>query len=704
MPRGFFFVWAGLALVLIWPRAQVFLSDLLSRRVPSLLFERRVTGIAVLALLAIVFWILRERSFFMGDGYLIGELVDRGAPFRAFDNLDYLLHHQLHQLLRAAMPIDSFTLYQIGSVVAGVVGAWILARLTAKLGWEPWRRALLLLFVFTTGPAVLFYGYVESYSFLFVFLTAFLLSGYLALEERAPLWVASLFYGLALAFHLTALFSAPAMLYLALRSRAKPASRRWMEAVLPALLLFLLSVVVHLAAGYNERWFRKEFIDAKNTKSIWIPLLEPQRGFLSLYHWKDLVNLALLTAPLCLAVVLARMPWLRARWKRPEIGFLLVQMAGVLFFTLALDRKLGGARDWDLLAAHAGGLMLLAAVAFPAGPTPEGKRTAYLPAPREAGLAWGAMLVVFLPWVLLLHMETRSIARFVDIASDFPNFARAYAYEEVGKYYRKRSDLPRAEEMYERCVDSYPKNPRFLLLLGSIYFAQNRLDDAERLYQQALDITPDHRVGLEMMGKVKMKRAEGMTPGPAREAMFGQAADNFAKLVQQVTDNAEDWGLYGFTALRAERLPEAVNAYQHALSIAPNGEALRGLATAMIRLERYADALPLLRQAMAQGERSTTIERGVAICLLGLVRDSVIAGRAPEPVQVAELDALLSRLRAGDPDDATVAEFIRRLELLRRGIDPDRGGSAPSPGIEEGEPGELSPSGSRNAGDPGSEP
>src|SRR5262249_27601102 len=157
LPRGFLIAWIALALLLVWPRAQSTLSGLLSKRIPSLVFDRPFAGVTILGLLAIVFWLLRERSFFMGDGYLIGELVDRGAPFRAFDTLDYLLHHQIQELLRKSSRPDSFTLYQIGSVLAGLLGAFLVTRQAAKLGWEPWRRALFLLFVFTTGPAVLFY-------------------------------------------------------------------------------------------------------------------------------------------------------------------------------------------------------------------------------------------------------------------------------------------------------------------------------------------------------------------------------------------------------------------------------------------------------------------------------------------------------------------------------------------------------------------
>ena len=75
--------------------------------------------------------------------------------------------------------------------------------------------------------------------------------------------------------------------------------------------------------------------------------------------------------------------------------------------------------------------------------------------PSLGGAGPGGDVPLSAPWILLLHLEPRSIARFVAVAADFPDFARAYAYEEVGKYYRKAKDFP-AQEMYERCMRPIP--------------------------------------------------------------------------------------------------------------------------------------------------------------------------------------------------------------------------------------------------------
>ncbi|MCC7141064.1 MAG: tetratricopeptide repeat protein [Candidatus Eisenbacteria bacterium] len=701
LPRGFLVLSALGALLLSWRRAQEWLSERLSGTLPDLFFGPFWKRTLFVLGMGVLFVLLRERSFFMGDGYLVGELVDRGVKFRAFDNMDYLLHEQLHHALKTSQPIDSFTLYRAGAVLTGVIGLSVLLPLAGRLAGERWRRALWVCLFLATGPVVLFFGYVESYANLYLCLTAFLLSGVLAAQGRGHLWMASVWFGLAIAFHLTALFSAPALLILALRTPGRSAPRRWLEAALPALLIFGLSVVLHLAAGYDSEWFRKEFIDSKNAKSIWIPLFEPQRGFFSLYHWKDLLSLALIMAPAALLVVVSRVGWVRSQWRRPEVLFLVVQIVSVLGFIIFIDRKLGGARDWDLFSAHTGGLLLLAALALPAAAgDPPGAPVRAGRAPRTAGLLWGASALVVAPWILLLHFEERSIARFVDVAGDFPNFARAYAYEEVGKYYRKGGDLPRAEEMYERCVEAYPKNPRFLLLLGSVYYSQKKLDDAERLYRQALLINPEHKVGVEMIGKVLYAKAETMTRGPARDALYSESTDAFAHLVRMVPRNPDFWNCYGSSALLCDRLEEAVTAFQQALDLDPRQRVMHGLGTAYLGLGRLSEAVDAFRQAGMRNEANLATQMGLVMALVGRADEVVRTGRRPDPALLDEAARALEPLRQRNPGEPTAAEFARRIDLLRQGIAPGNAFEIELPGT----PLESSTGGGAPAGDPAPEP
>lgn len=663
LPGVFLPVWLLLAAAVMWPSVQARLTRLLVHTLPAFLFESRAGRWILPLLCGLLFALLRERSFFMGDGYLVGELVDRGVAFRAFDSLDYLLHIQIYHALRnSGSSISSFDVYRIGSVLAGVLAAGLLPVLVRRLDWEPWRKAAFLgLFLFQ-GAIVFFFGYVESYSFLFVFLSAFMISGLLVLQGRGSLWVASTFFGLALAFHLTALFTGPALLYLALRAPVRPGGRRWLEAAVPTAALFALAVALHLAEGYNAFWFRREFIESKNAQSIWIPLFD-ERGILTSYHWKDLLNLVLITAPVCLIAVFSQWRRIRSRALRPDVAFLLVQIGVIGGLSLVIDRKLGGARDWDLLAAHTSGLVLLAAMFLPAaqagadaaGPGAPGKRTRALSAPSPvvgALLAVAGLLVV--PWIVLLHIEQRSIDRFVDVASDFPRFARAYAYEEVGKYYRKAEDMDRAVEMYERCVESYPGNPRFRILLGSVYFMRGDVAKAKGEYEAALEKDPASFMAMEMLGKVALQQRD-----------FPTAVQWFQKLVQQRPANAQGWQMLGYSAARAGMPQEAVRGYAQAMVVDPSLNEYHDLGVGLLQLRRYEDAVRAFRQAISRGQTRGSTRLGLAWSLTEAAAEEVRSGRRPPEAWLAEAEGLLKNLVTSDSTRIEAEDLRRRLNILR---------------------------------------
>ncbi len=707
LPGWFYGTWLAAVLLL-----GVFLTPAVSRPVcerlaialPRFLFERRWVPWALAVAAGAVFVLLRERSFFMGDGYLVGELVERGVPFRAFDSLDYLLHFQIYQRLgQGGERFSSFDLYRGSAVLAGMLAVVIWLRLIGRLSWSPWRKATLAGLLFGAGSAALFFGYVESYSFLFLFLTAFLICGLAVLEGKAPLWLAATFYGLGLAFHLTALFTAPALLVLAWRAPGLRPARRMFEALGPPALLLLVATLLHIAEGFNAYWFRREFLEAKNTQNIWIPLAGG-RGLFSTYHWKDLFNLAMITAPVCLVAVLTSRRQLVARVREPRHLLLLVQIATLAVISVVVDRKLGGARDWDLLTAHSAGLILLAVLLLP-GVSPENAAaagpTSVTPAspgpakvrpgregreggegrggrggprrrdPRESGtraardafdrphpmvpLILGVSFLVVAPWIVLLHWEDRSISRFVDVAADFPEFQRAYAYEEVGKYYRKAGQLERAQTLYERAVATNPSHARIRILLGSIYFARDNLDAAEQQYLAASRIDPKSSMAMEALGQVAMQRRR-----------YEDAWKWFTKLLELQPQKATSWEYYGYAASRTGRWEETIRGFRRAKELDPSLDDHRQeIGVALAQLERYDEAAEIFRGLAARPDAAPETRLGLAMLRVEMARRAIRRG---EPVPAAwleeaqrQVDVVLSQ----QPGDQEAADLRQELQHLR---------------------------------------
>jgi tetratricopeptide (TPR) repeat protein len=697
LPGWVFGVWLAAALLLgtlLLPAAQRAVCDRLAGAIPRFLFERRWVPWALSAIAGGLFLLLRERSFFMGDGYLVGELVDRGVQFRAFDSLDYLLHFQIYQRLgQGGARFSSFDLYRGSAILAGMLAVATWLRLAGRLSWSPWRKATGVGLLFFAGPAALFFGYVESYSFLFLFLTAFLLCGLLVLEKRAPLWLAATFFGLGLAFHLTALFTAPALLVLAWRAPVRSRGLRVIEALGPPALLFLVAVVLHIAEGYDASWFRHEFLDGKNAQSIWIPLAQG-RGLFTAYHWKDLFNLALITAPVCLLVVLAAWRRLRSCAREPRYLFLLVQIVSVAFISVAVDRKLGGARDWDLLAAHSAGLILLAAMLLP-GNRPDGADDAACLVPagrasrgrgrgrerdREGGregsrvgdagasmvlldrphpvvsFALAVSLLVATPWVVLLHWEEYSISRFADIAADFPDFQRGYAYEEVGKYYRKAGDLDRAQPLYEKAVATNPSHARIRILLGSIYFARENYDAAEQQYLVANQLDPKNSMAMEMLGQVGMKRER-----------FEDAWGWFQKLVDLRPRESISWEHYGLAALRSEHWEQGIAGLRKAMEMDPAiGDYRQQIGVALTQVGRLDEAADTFRAILARPDPRQETRLSLVWVRLEMARRSTDRGQPVSTLWLDEAQQQLDIVFQQRPDDPQAADLMQQLRHLRR--------------------------------------
>jgi len=468
-------------MLLLWTPAGEGFGRWLARRFAPAFFARGwlCLGAAPLAG-AIAFWSLRCRSHLLGDGWLLGELVHLRVPFHGFGVVAYHLHERLYRALAWETEAQAFLLFALLSVLAGclylIVAAWGARRASA----DPGERAWLYLLLVWCAPLQLFFGYVEVYALLAVGWTLFALL--LAREGGAGRRAAAIALGAALALHLNALFAAPVLLLAALLpEEQEPAGiiRRTAEIAWPPAAGLLAGVGLLLLGGYGPDWFRLDFLQRAPGAAI-LRGIGGGEGWLRARHLKDLVNLLLLLAPVPLALIAAGCAARRragTRLARGEI-VLLAGSLWLILLMLLLHLRLGVVRDWDLFAPSAV-LFTLAAFRLWRGRAQARE--------RHRLIGWSAVTAVLLsaPWFWLNAGETRSLRRFEDGIADLPRFARAYAFEEVGKYHRKAGRGEEAEAAYRRCVEIFPGNPRFRGALGALLFHAGELTGAERELREA---------------------------------------------------------------------------------------------------------------------------------------------------------------------------------------------------------------------------
>jgi tetratricopeptide (TPR) repeat protein len=481
---------------------------------------------------------------------------------------------------------------------------------------------------------------------------AFLWSGAMAQRGEVSPALPGLLFGVALFFHTTALFAAPALLWLALRPGPKGVPRGgWaFRVVAPALIGPFLAVILHLAAGFDQAWLRKEFLESKNQRTVLIALTG-SHGLLSLEHAKDLVNWLLLAVPVTGWLILSSVARLRRRLREPDLAFLSVQFLCFLVAFLLLDRKLGAARDWDLLAAQVPGLAWVASRLFE-DESEQSDPKGLLPGVRIAA-PWIATLAV-VPWLLLNSSTDRSLVRFDDVRRDFPRFPRAYAAEELGKYYRDHGDLEKSLGFYEECVATFPSNARTRILLGTNYLMLQRVEEAIEQYDTALEIDPGNWMALDMKAKVALTRED-----------YAAALPIYRELVKKRRNDPDAWSGYGLSALQTGAHEEALRAFQRASRLRPDPNLYYYVGLCAGGLERWDDAILWLERAVRAGEDAKRLY-ALAVAYATRHQHNVERGGSADPNDLLKAKELAERALVQSPENEEIQKFVDRLAPLGR--------------------------------------
>lgn len=620
------------------------------------LFEGSWIGAGVLALLAAGgFRLLATPTHLLGDGVLIGELAARGAEFRAHDGMDYLLHRLIIGWAgKVGSDPFSFSLYMWSSCIAGFAGVLTAILLLRRAGLPRQTKVFAFLLWLFSASTLLYCGYVESYSFLSVAMLGFLWSGTLADRgEMSPL-VPAIFFGFALFFHTLALIAAPAFLWLILRMIRL---RRWRAPRLalllaPALLLPAAAIVIHVALGFDSGWFRREFVESKNQRQILIHLTGPD-GILTWKYLKDVLNWLVLALPVAGWLFLTRIRSVRTRLREPGIAFLLIHAGTFAAAFVLMDRKLGPARDWDILTPQIGGIVMLAGLLWEKESVrPEGR--GILPSLRFAA-PWVALLFLW-PWLAVNASRASSLERFTRIKADFATFPRSYATEELAKYYRDHGDLKRALALYEECVQIYPRSPRTRVLLGSSYFALDRIDDAIAQYDEALRIDPKSWLALDFRSKIALRKKD-----------YPTALDLSRRLIEIRPGDPDAWGTRGYSALQMQQFAEAHDSFVKAarLRLDPQLYYYAGLTSAY--LDRWDEAVDQLSRAVQSGGKEAVMTFAAAAAIEGR-----ISARSGPPHANDRSEMLVARnlaILAADtaPADSIYSRYVRHIDRVLAG-------------------------------------
>lgn len=318
-----------------------------------------VVSIAIIVGSGLLFYLLHQRTHFLGDGVqLLARLAEAGPPKPFWGPAAYWIQDNLFALLGESGLDGSRRVFQIISIGSGAAITGMICWAAPRLYEDFNDRMFFVLGLATGNYALMFYGYVENYSTFVALMLAFGLLGLLHLRGRLACWPAIIPFLIAGLFHPFTVGMAPAAVYLLLQGTAtgrwfaERGRRLWIGAG----TLGLLVVVAVFWHYYTTEWFFRFAL---------VPIFEDHltvEGYtlLSAKHLLDYLSLTFQSHP-GLPILVAALIGLPLSWiiSKPEYRFLLLFLIPYLVIAFLFDPKLGMGRDWDVFGLGGIALALL---------------------------------------------------------------------------------------------------------------------------------------------------------------------------------------------------------------------------------------------------------------------------------------------------------------------------------------------------------
>lgn len=429
--------------------------------------------------------LLPAKLHLLGDSELILRLTpklpsieDVSANFRN-QPLTYQALRFLQWVTGGGGAVEPITLYRIAGGMAGIVYLWIVVHLLRKLAAPPVEALLLGAFLLLRSGTQFFFGYVENYMFLYVALSAAVVTGWLALEGKSPRWLPAVLLATVPGFHIAGAVFLPALFFFLPGGEGAGRARR------------IIAVSVILAAGVagalylGPSWMVTRIADA--FRHDLLPLVTPPGGvpygILSADHLADWLNLNAHIAPFSLLIAVAGL-FVVPRGEltgSPAFRFLAAASVIGLAATFLILPALGMARDWDMLSNFFIPLRFLSVFLL----------LRFLRAREFRPLLAMIVIVGFARWIGWLGInadEGRHLARAeaLTVPALSGTFPKLY-YEHLGRAFVGRKEYARAVTWYERYMEVDSLNPRILANLSDCYRALGDRDNIFRMLRLSVD-------------------------------------------------------------------------------------------------------------------------------------------------------------------------------------------------------------------------
>ncbi len=249
------------------------------------------------------------------------------------------------------------------------------------------------------------------------------------------------------------------------------------------------------------------------------------------------------------------------------------------------------------------------------------------------------------------QQAAEAVAHAQEAAATRPDVAR-YQFV-LGRALKIAGDGQAAASAYRRAIELQPAYAEAMVSLGIVLKDQGELDEAIALYEQALGIAPAMAVAHANRAHVLALRAERQAKEGYEHEPDADMLDAQGRAVALDLKNPRMHRNYGVLLLQARRHPEAVAAFNEALTLDPTdvecclrlGDALQDLGAVALEQEAYQTWLkrnppngPVMRALSSALTRMGEADEALAWAEKSLALD-------PDPVTLLQLASVQQQLR-----------------------------------------------------------
>lgn len=586
IPLPLAIVLAALALLLLLPAGWRPLSRI-ARGVNDFIrsgpgFRRAIPFLVAVAL----FTLLQSRNHFLGDGFLIEELVanhDEWAIGRAgFGSL--LVYNGVLRLVQIVFPSAGGTLpFTAINPLAGAAYLIIAASLAREIAGSARGRIALTAALVFPGTLLFFCGYVEDYVLMHLALAGTILLMIRHLRGRISLVAPLAALALACFLHLSACIMVPAfVVVIVIKLKSVPARIAAFAGLLLAGAAASLKLLAYVHEGYGGTG---ALLPLFHSGAHAYPLFSP-------YHFHFLFNefVLVMGGALLLPLISRGKRAAKKNSKEKSIGIFLmaISVMGLAYFVL-LDPKLGS-RDWDLMALPAiPWLSFLGWLSLRSGREP-GRRAVTLIA--------GACVLHTIPWIVVNADRDRAVSMTLDMVSRDGHYIergawanRAFSYLLLEEGYAEDS-----AEVAERSV-RVAGDARDLYNAGIAADGKGDREGAIEWFRRAIAARPDYELPYHDLAKLYMREGnaaeaeavlrERLARGEdavslyllglafGRQSRVDESIDAMRRCVELDDTHAEAWSTLGVGYASAGRIAEARVALERSLELNPDEQRVR---------------------------------------------------------------------------------------------------------------------------------